>query len=76
VITVHHHHVSPVHRAPSGGRASAGASVSSQLDKDFRHLVNDLRQATRTPVPPTVGGAVEAGLIAKGIDFLVRLLAE
>jgi hypothetical protein len=74
VIPVHHHHVPPVHRATTGGRAAAGPSISSQLDKDFHHLVKDVRQATRTPVPPTVGGAVEAGLIAKGLDFLAKLL--
>jgi hypothetical protein len=27
-----------------------------------------------TPVPPTVGGAAEAGLIAKGIDLLFDFL--
>jgi len=76
VIPVHHHHVPPVHRATSGGRPATGASVSSQLDKDFQHLVNDVRQVLGTAVPPTVGGAAEAGLIAKGIDFLVKLLIE
>ena len=75
MITVHHH-VPPVHRAASGGRASAGASVSSQLDKDFQHLVNDVRQGMNTPIPPTVGGAVETSLIGKAVQFLLTLLPE